>query len=215
MFRTGMRRGSGSTGRPGASSPTCSAHGVGASGSPSAFCLGSYTKDPVDGWVGSAACDYLDLRGDLPTDVRGNSSRPCLASPTEVVPCGSLPRHWIDFPQSTDPDPHYTGPGKGLTRAIVFGVTAAEVASVDLVLTNGKTVRARLVERPEGLGAPLNFYWAALPLDDRYRRSDEIVEPLEMVIARDSEGRVLERRVAAWNGNPTGDPDGAPPPSVE
>ena len=35
---------------------------------------------------------------------------------------------------------------------------------------------------------------------------------VEMAVARDSEGRVLGRRVPAWNGNPTGDPDGQQPP---
>ena len=95
---------------------------------------------------------------------------------------------------------------------IVFGSAAAGVAGVDLVLTNGKTVHANVVERPVALGASLNFYWIAVPLDDAYRRSFELVEPVEMVVARDADGRVLERRVAAWNGNPTGDPDGPPPP---
>jgi hypothetical protein len=39
------------------------------------------------------------------------------------------------------------------------------------------------------------------------------VEVTKMALARDAAGRVLERRVPAWNGNPTGDPEGAPPPS--
>jgi hypothetical protein len=172
------------------------------------LCLGVYARDSVEGWVGNATCDYLDLRGDLPSDMRGNPSRPCLASPTMVVPCGTLPRHWVDFPAGTQNDSGYSE----LDRVVLFGPAAQAVASVDLILTNGEKVRAHLVERPEGLGAPLNFYWVALPLAWRYEESHELVEEPEMVIARDSSGHVLERRVAAWNGNPSGDPAGEPPP---
>jgi len=179
------------------------------------LCLGLVYGSGRGEEVGQASCGYVDLRGDLDPEVRGDPSTKCLASPTEVVSCGSLPRHWIDFAYGTDPDPHFTGPGKDLTRIIVFGATAADVARVDLVLTNGETVRARLVEQPQGIGAHLNFYWAALPLEDGYTESAELRIVIEMVIARDSAGHVLERRVAAWNGNPTGDPDGPPPPSAQ
>jgi hypothetical protein len=157
------------------------------------------SEEIVDG-----GCGYSDLRGDLPPDVRGDPATKCLISPTEVVPCGSLPLHWIDFPGRSS--------ASAFDRIIVFGPAAAGVASVELILTNGRTVLAELVEQPNDLGAALNFYWAVLPLADGYRTSYEVVEPLEMVVARDSEGRVLERRVAAWNGNPTGDPSGPAPP---
>jgi hypothetical protein len=192
-------------------------HGVGwklvATRSDQGLCLGLVYTSTRGEEVGEAGCGYRDLRGDLDPEIRGDPSTKCLASPTEVVPCGSLPHRWIDFPHATEPGLHFTGPGQQLTRIIVYGIAAADVHDVDLVLTNGKTVRARVVHEPEGLGAPLNFYWVALPLDDGYSRSLELVQPLEMVIARDSQGRILERRVAAWNGNPTGDPNGPPPPS--
>jgi hypothetical protein len=171
------------------------------------LCWDLHVKDPGEGWSQGFGCDYLDLRGNLPPDVRGNPSRPCLTSPTEAVPCGSLPRHWVDFPGDTTNFSGYAA----LDRVIVTGVAAQGVAAVELVLTNGKTVPANLVEHPHGL--PLSFYWAALPREDGYRRSSELVEVTKMVIARDGAGRVLERRVQAWNGNPTGDPDGPPPPS--
>jgi hypothetical protein len=179
------------------------------------LCVGLVYGSGAREEVGQAGCGYVDLRGDLDPEIRGDPSTKCLASPTEVVPCGSLPRRWIHFPYATDPNPHFTGPGRELTRIIVYGIAAADVQAVDLVLTKGKTVAAQVVEASKRLGAALSFYWVALPLDDGYSRSLEIVEPLEMVIARDAEGRVLERRVPAWNGNPTGDPDGPPPPSLD
>ena len=171
------------------------------------LCWGVQVKDPSEGWTRGLGCDYLDLRGDLPPDVRGNPSRPCLTSPTEAVPCGSLPRHWVDFPGDTTNFSGYAA----LDRIIVLGVAAEGVASVELVLTNGQTVPANLVEQPHGL--PLSFDWAALPPDDGYRKSPELEEVTKMVVARDANGLVLERRVPAWNGNPMGDPDGPPPPS--
>jgi hypothetical protein len=179
------------------------------------LCLGLVYTSSRREEVGEAGCGYRDLRGDLDPEIRGDPSTKCLASPTEIVPCGSLPRRWIDFPHETDPSPYFTGAGSELTRIIVFGVAAADVDNVELVLTNGRTVSANIVGEPEGLGAPLNFYWATLPLDDGYRRSLELTQLLEMVVARDAEGRILERRVPAWNGNPTGDPDGPPPPSLD
>jgi hypothetical protein len=171
------------------------------------LCWGLQVKDSSEGWTQGLGCDYLDLRGDLPPDVRGNPSRPCLTSPTEVVPCASLSRHWVDFPGDTTNFSGYDA----LNRIIVLGVVARGVAAVELVLTNGKTVPANLVERPHGL--PLSFYWAVLPPSDGYRRTSDVVEVTKMALARDAAGRVLERRVPAWNGNPTGDPEGAPPPS--
>jgi hypothetical protein len=176
------------------------------------LCLGLVYGSGRAEEVGQASCGYVDLRGDLDPEVRGDPSTKCLASPTEVVPCGSLPRRWIDFPYRTDPNPYFTGPGRDLTRIIVVGAAAADVAAVDLVLTNGQTVSARVVERPEGLRAPLNFYWAALPLDEGPHGDRDML--IEMVIARAAEGRLLERRVPAWNGNPTGDPNGPTPPQT-
>jgi hypothetical protein len=70
------------------------------------------------------------------------------------MPCGSLPRHWIGC----------IGSGRitvGLERYITFGPLAVEVASVELILTDGRTIRAHVVEKPRGLR--LNFYWATRP----------------------------------------------------
>jgi hypothetical protein len=117
------------------------------------------------------------------------------------MPCGSLPRHWIGP----------IGSGSitvGLERYITFGPLAVEVASVELILTDGRTIRAQVVEQPRGL--PLNFYWATwpCPLEPVTERpyADEGVRmctgggpEVRMAIARDPEGRVLERRVPAWN----------------
>lgn len=155
--------------------------------------------------AGQAGCGYSDIRGDLPPDVRGDPSTKCLATPTKVVPCGSLPRHWIG--------PFGAGGGSSvLNRSFAFGPLAAEVASVELILTNGETVQAHVVEGPEGLEAPLNFYWATWPCGSAH--CGDASGPVEkLAIARDAEGRVLERRVPIWNGNPTGDPDGPPPPT--
>jgi hypothetical protein len=170
------------------------------------LCLGLVYGSGRGEEVGEASCGYVDLRGDLDPEVRGDPSTKCLASPTEIVPCGSLPRRWIDFPYTTDPSPLFTGPGRDLTRMVVVGVAAADVVGVNLVLRNGETVGAHVVKQPQGLGAPLNFYWTTLPLDDGR-------EAIQMVVARDSMGTVLERRVPPWNGNPLGDPDGPPPPT--
>jgi hypothetical protein len=186
-------------------------HGVAwklvATGSDQGLCLGLVYQSSAEEEVVDGSCGYVDLRGDLGPEFRGDPSTKCLTSPTTVVPCGSLSRRWIDFPRRTD--------GARWNRMILFGAAAADVARVDLVLTNGKTVSAHVVEQPVALGAPLNIYWIALPLEDGYRHSFEVVEPLEMVVARDADGRVLERRVGAWNGNPTGDPDGPPRPSLD
>jgi hypothetical protein len=150
-------------------------------------------------------CGYSDIRGDLPPDVRGDPATKCLATPTKLVPCGSLPLHWIG--------PFGAGGGSSmLNRAFAFGPLAAEVASVELVLTNGETVHAHVVERPQGLRAPLNFYWAAWSCGSS-RCGDATGPEVRVAVARDVAGRVLERRVPIWNGNPTGDPDGPPPPT--
>src|ERR671922_280772 len=99
-------------------------------------------------------------------------------------------------------------------------VLAEDVASVELVLNDGRTVRAHVVERPGGL--PLDVYWAAWPCPLRpapgtYQpcsEEDDVSSDVKIAIARDASGGVLERRVPAWNGNPTGDPDGPPPPDL-
>jgi hypothetical protein len=174
------------------------------------LCLGLVYGSRRSEEVGQASCGYVDLRGDLDPEIRGNPYTKCLLSPTEVVPCGSLPHRWIAFPYRTDPSPRFTGTGNELTRIIVVGTAAADVARVDLVLRNGKTVRAHVVEQPKGLGAALNFYWTRLPLGAATHGDRDLL--IQMVIARGASGRVLERRVAAWNGNPTGDPDGPAPP---
>lgn len=168
------------------------------------LCLGLVY--PVGGEeAGQASCGYSDIRGDLPPDVRGDPSTKCVATPTKLVPCGSLPLHWIG--------PFGAGGGSSvLNRTFAFGPLATEVASVELILTNGETVQAHVVERPLGLGAPLNFYWAAWSCGCS-RRGDAGGPEVRMAVARDSAGRVLERRVPIWNGNPTGAPDGPPPPS--
>jgi hypothetical protein len=154
---------------------------------------------------GRASCGYSDIRGDLPSDLRGDPATKCLATPTALVPCGSLPRHWIGPVGAGD------GGSAGLNRSFAFGPLAEEVASVELLLTDGRAVRAHVVERPEGLDASLNFYWAAWSCGSS--SCVDAVGPLvKMAIARDSAGRVLERRMPSWNGNPTGDPDGPPPP---
>ena len=157
------------------------------------LCLFLVTKEH-GARAGAGSCGYLDIRGELPRDIRGDPSSRCLATPTTVVPCGSLPRHWIDAVSGSDtPDPH-------LTRTIAFDPVARGVARVDLVLDDGRVEGARLLQPPH---LPLGFYWTELPLR----------EVVTMAIARDARGDVLERRVPPWNGNPTGDPEGsrAPP----
>ena len=159
-------------------------------------------------------CGYSDIRGDLPPDVRGDRSATCIA-PAELVPCGSLPRYWLEMSPSGTFVPE-------MQRSILAGAAAAEVVSVELILTNGGTLDAEVVERPLGPDVPLNVYWAELGpehglrltewLDENGRPMACEEEVVEMVVARDSEGRVLGRRVPAWNANPTGDPDGQRPP---
>jgi hypothetical protein len=165
-------------------------------------------------------CGYSDIRGDLPPDVRGDASAPCIGT-TAIVPCGSQPKYWV------------TAWGSGtflqeVRRSIFVGAAAAEAASVELVLANGKTVQAEVVERPLGPDVPLNVYWAELGREhglellrneegQPLRNAEGQLMPcsgnlVEMVVARDSEGDVLGRRVPAWNANPTGDPDGPRPP---
>lgn len=183
------------------------------------LCLGLFSRAGGDSF-GSAGCAYLDIRGDFPPEIRGDPGSRCIGPPTTLapggtlVPCGSLPRHWIDLGGG--------GNSVGFDHKFAFGPLATEVASVDLVLTDGGTVRAHVVEQPEGL--PLNFYWAAWPCPVRpvltgpyagegLQECAEDRPDVKMAVARDAAGRVLERRVPGWNGNPTGDPDGPPPPA--
>jgi hypothetical protein len=168
-------------------------------------------------------CGYSDIRGDLPPDVRGNPSAPCIGPAarsagdtrggTALVRCGSLPKYWVQMSGSGTSVPEIRG-------SILVDAAAAEVASVELILTNGKTVQAELVERPLGPDVPLNVYWAELGREHgiELRRDAEgmlmpcVENVVEEVVARDSKGNVLGGRVPAWNANPTGDPDGPRPP---
>jgi hypothetical protein len=167
------------------------------------LCLGLFHRSGNDRF-GSGGCGYTDVRGDLPLDIRGDPASRCTGPPTTLAPggtlvaCGSLPRHWIG-PVAAGGDMSL-----GLDNQFVFGPLANDVASVELILTNGQRLDADIAEHPDGL--PLNFYWAAWPADE----SGPVVR---MAVAFDSAGRVLERRVPAWNGNPTGDPYGPPPPA--
>jgi hypothetical protein len=112
--------------------------------------------------------------------------------------------------------------GPEFRRGIFAGAAAADVASVELVLTNGETVPTHVVERPLGPDVPLNVYWTELGPDQglesclfRDRDNGQLLGAsgafVEEVVARDSEGNVLGGRVAAWNANPTGDPEGRRP----
>jgi hypothetical protein len=89
----------------------------------------------------------------------------------------------------------------GLDRIFEFGPLAPEVSSVELRLRDGRTLHARVVESSKEPGAPEKFYWAS------WNGSQ-----IAVAIARDADGHAIERRVPSWNGNPTGDPDGLPPP---
>ena len=157
-------------------------------------------------------CFYSDIRGELPPDVRGEPSATCIGL-TRLVRCGSLPKYWLQL----------QGAGNLRRRSgasILVGAAAAEVSRVEIVLENGATLDAEVVERPLGPDVPLNVYWAELGPEHGLRLirgangqlmpcADNVVE---MAVARDSGGRVLGRRVPAWNANPTGGPDGQQQP---
>lgn len=153
-------------------------------------------------------CGYSDIRGDLPPDVRGDPSAACIGT-TALVPCGSRPQYWVTARVSGSFVPE-------IQRSIFVGAAAADVASVELVLANGETTHAEFVERPLGPDVPLNVYWALLGPEHGlrlWRNAEGRLMPcvgtiVEMVVARDSEGRVLGRRLPAWNANPSGDPHG-------
>jgi hypothetical protein len=183
------------------------------------LCLGLFHRAGGD-LLGSAGCGYVGIRGDLPPEIRGDPRSRCIGPPTAASPggtlvaCGSLPKHWISVGGG--------GLSIGLENMFAYGPLAEDVASVELILTNGETLHAHVVARPGDL--PLNFYWAAWPCplqpvlegpygDEGLQECVEDAGPeVKMAIALDADGRVLERRVPAWNGNPTGDPDGPPPP---
>lgn len=158
-------------------------------------------------------CGYSDIRGDLPPDVRGDASAPCIGS-TALVPCGSRPKYVVSIRGSVFvPE---------VRTRIVVGAAAARVASVELILANGRRVPAQVVAQPLGRDVPLNVYWAQLGREqgpELWRNVGGQVMPcvgnlIEKVVARDVEGNVLGARVPAWNGNPTGDPHGPRPPRI-
>jgi hypothetical protein len=179
------------------------------------LCLGLLYR--VDGDTHGPSCGYLDIRGDLPADVRGDAASKCLGPPSSLAPggtlvsCGSLPQHWIGAAGNTS--------GNGLDHIFSIGVVAEEVARVDLVLNEGRVLRAHIVGRPGGL--PLNVFWAAWacplqPAPGTYEpcaAETDFGSDVKVAVARDRNGRILEKRVPAWNGNPTGDPDGPRPPA--
>ena len=179
------------------------------------LCLGLAYR--VNGDTHGPGCGHIDIRGDLPPDVRGDPYSTCIGPPTTSspggtpVPCGSLPQHWIGSVGNSS--------GNGLDHIFAVGALAEEVAGVDLVLNDGRVTHAHVVEQPGGL--PLNVYWAAWPCPlhqaprtyEPCSADDDFGSDVRIAIARDAEGRVLERRVPAWNGNPTGDPDGPAPPA--
>ena len=147
------------------------------------LCLGFLSLHRVEGWIGGPVCG--------PTDVRGD-------------PWAAGPGHWFEA--------FGVGGGHaGLNRTFVSGRLAEDVSSLELVLTDGTTVRAHIVEGPGILEAPIDYYWAAWPCGSA-SCLDAIGPDVRMAIARDAAGRVLERRLPVWNENPTGDPDGAAPP---
>jgi hypothetical protein len=84
-------------------------------------------------------------------------------------------RHWVGYV--------YSSPELGFP-AHVFGPIAEGVDSVDVVLSDGETLRTPALEAPERLGVPLGFY--ALPLPAGVL--------LRSVVARDQAGTVLEQR---------------------
>lgn len=104
--------------------------------------------------------------------------------------------HWVEGSNGS-------GYSAGLTRRIVEGVAGTDVATVELVLADGQTMDAHFVEKPDGISAPVNFWWAVLPkwvsgVDLTQNGGDlraEDITPVHAMIARDASGQVLERRI--------------------
>lgn len=121
----------------------------------------------------------------LGTDIHGYPS----ASPLGYGADGDR-LHWVGGSNGG-------GFSAGLTRRVVDGVAAEGVASVELVLADGRRVEANLVERPEGIDLPLNVWWAVLPPEvagvDLGAPGDLI--PVHAFIARDRTGAILEQRI--------------------
>jgi hypothetical protein len=199
-----------------ASGPPTEAWAIVAARSDQGLCLTVTTEDeePADTDFRLGACGYVHIRGMFPPDVRGDPSAPCIGA-RKLVPCGSLPQYWVDAPTASAFVPE-------AERMVVAAAAAAEVASVELILTNGQTVHATLVEHPLGADIPLDVYWAVLGPDHGLRvvrnaagRAIPCSGPLvSVVVARAEDGHVLGRRVPAWNANPIGDPSGPRQPPV-
>ena len=66
----------------------------------------------------------------------------------------------------------------------VFGPAAVGVEDVELVLSDGQTIRTATIEGPDELEAPVAFYVVELP--------PSVV--VDSIVARDGSGTVLERR---------------------
>jgi hypothetical protein len=95
----------------------------------------------------------------------------------------------------------------GLDRTFTFGPIAADVASVELVLSDGKTIRAQIVKQPRGLAVPFSFYWAAWRCG-KAACAETAAPVVKLAVARDASGRVLERRVPSRNGTSNKHPSG-------
>jgi hypothetical protein len=126
--------------------------------------------DPVDGQAGMGGCGPSDVLGD---------------------PWARDPGHWVSGGNGS-------GGAAALNRRIVWGVTAAAVKSVDLVLFDGSSLPANVVEQPEGIDAPLNVFWAVLPPEvggvDLTTIEHDVI-PVHAIVGRDGSGTVLEERV--------------------
>jgi hypothetical protein len=104
--------------------------------------------------------------------------------------------HWVEGSNGG-------GESAGLTRRIVDGVAATDVATLELVLADGRTMDATIVGQPDGINTPVNFWWTALPrwvsgADLTPNSGDpgaEDIIPVHAMIARDASGKVLERRI--------------------
>lgn len=104
--------------------------------------------------------------------------------------------HWVEGSNGS-------GFSAGLTRRIVHGVAATDVATLELELADGRTMDANIVGQPDGINTPVNFWWAVLPkwvsgVDITPNSGDpgaEDIIPIHAMIARDASGQVLERRI--------------------